>query len=72
MPSFGPVKRRDLIRTLKKLGFKGPYSGGRHQYMVKGALKLYIPNPHSGEISRALLAKILKQGNITQIEWEKI
>jgi len=72
MPPFGPIKRRDLIRALRKLGFVGPYSGGRHQYMVKGDLKLYIPNPHGGEISRALLTRILKQGSITRSEWEKI
>src|ERR687889_109472 len=36
MPSFGPTNRRDLIRTLKDLGFDGPYSGGDHQYMVRG------------------------------------
>jgi len=36
MPRFGPVKRQDLIRYLRELGFEGPYVGGRHQYMVKG------------------------------------
>ena len=30
MPRFGPVKRSDLIRYLKELGFQGPYEGGRH------------------------------------------
>jgi hypothetical protein len=57
MPPFGPIKRRDLIRALRRLSFEGPYSGGRHQYMVKGELKLYIPNPHGGEISKALLIR---------------
>ena len=28
MPRLGPVKRNDLIRYLKQLGFEGPYSGG--------------------------------------------
>ena len=28
MPSFGPVKRKDLVRYLKQTGFEGPYSGG--------------------------------------------
>ena len=68
MPPFGPIKRKDLIRALRSLGFEGPYSGGRHQYMVKGELKLYIPNPHGGEISRALLNRILKQGGISRSE----
>jgi hypothetical protein len=35
MPTFGPIKRPDLIRYLKQLGFEGPYSGSKHQYMVK-------------------------------------
>ena len=40
--------------------------------MVKGDLKLYIPNPHGGEISRALLIRILRQGSIARSEWDKI
>ncbi len=27
MPVFGPIKRSDLIRYLKQLGFIGPYAG---------------------------------------------
>ena len=27
MPPFGPVKRSDLVRHLRKYGFDGPYSG---------------------------------------------
>ena len=70
MPVFGPIKRRELIRILLKFGFQGPYSGGKHQFLVKGEFKLYIPNPHKGEISPALLKKILKQAGITREEWE--
>ena len=72
MPPFGPIKRKELIRALRSLGFEGPYSGGKHQYMVRDELKLYIPNPHGGEISRALLSRILKQGGIARSEWEEI
>lgn len=72
MPPPGPIKRRDLIRSLRNLGFDGPYSGGKHQYMVKGELRLFVPNPHSSEISRGLLVRILKQGGISKAEWEDI
>ena len=72
MPPFGPIKRRGLIRNLRKLGFEGPYTGGRHEYMVKGTLKLFIPNPHRGEISRDLLAKILRQAEIDRDEWAEL
>ncbi len=70
MPTFGPISRRDLVRYLREVGFNGPYPGGKHQYMVKGELKLTIPNPHQGDISQALLTRMLRQGNITRDEWE--
>ena len=72
MPTFGPISRRDLVRYLREIGFDGPYPGGKHQYMVKGELKLTIPNPHQGDISQALLARILRQGNITRDDWEEL
>lgn len=72
MPSFGPIKRADLIRALRKAGFEGPLTGGKHQFMVRGELRLVIPNPHSGEIGRDLLARILRQANISREEWEKL
>ena len=72
MPVFGPIKRQDLIRALRRLGFDGSYTGGSHQYMVREKHKLYIPNPHSGEISPALLARILQQAGIDRSEWEQV
>ncbi len=68
MPPFGPIKRRKLVQNLRKLGFEGPYSGGNHQFMIKGDLKLAIPNPHKGDVSRALLNRILKQAGVTREE----
>jgi predicted RNA binding protein YcfA (HicA-like mRNA interferase family) len=70
MPSFGAISRRDLIYYLKQLGFEGPYSGTRHQFMVRHEVRLIIPNPHEGDISKSLLAKILKQAQINRDEWE--
>ncbi len=45
MPPFGPIRRRELIAALRRLGFEGPFSGGKHQFMVRGDLVLTIPNP---------------------------
>lgn len=61
-----PISRRQLINKLRKLNFQGPYSGGKHQFMKKGPLKLRIPNPHKGEISVSLLAEILRQADIEE------
>jgi predicted RNA binding protein YcfA (HicA-like mRNA interferase family) len=72
MPAFGPIKRRDLIYYLRKLGFAGPYSGGKHEFMQKGDLSLTIPNPHGSDIRPKLLAIILRQAGIDRGEWEKL
>jgi predicted RNA binding protein YcfA (HicA-like mRNA interferase family) len=72
MPPFGSTKRRDLIRTLKQAGFEGPHAGGKHEFMVKGNLRLTIPNPHQGEVGKDLLSRILKQAGISREEWEKL
>jgi hypothetical protein len=39
--------------------------------MIKGQLRLTIPNPHQGEISVDLLGKILKQAGISREEWSR-
>jgi len=72
VPPFGPVKRQDLIRHLRKLGFNGPYSGGKHQFMVKGDATLRLPNPHRGDIGKELLARILRQARIDRDDWGRL
>jgi len=72
MPPFGPIKRKDLIRFLKSFGFEGPFSGTRHQFMVKGLITIRIPNPHRSDIGKELLARILHQAAIKKEDWEKL
>jgi len=72
MPAFAPIKRNNLIKALKQAGFEGPYAGGKHEFLVKGELRLILPNPHQGEISKDLLARILRQANISREQWEKL
>lgn len=72
MPPFGPIKRQDLIRYLRELGFEGPYAGGKHQYLVNAEIKLAIPNPHQDDIGRELLNRNLKQAGIERDKWEKL
>ncbi len=38
--------------------------------MGKGGLKIHIPNPHRGDISRHLVLEILRQAGISNEEWE--
>jgi len=69
MPGIGPIKRSELIRYLRKLGFSGPYSGGKHQFMENGNLTLRLPNPHKSDIGKELLIRILKQAGIKRSDW---
>jgi predicted RNA binding protein YcfA (HicA-like mRNA interferase family) len=63
---------RKLVRKFRRLGFDGPYSGGRHLFMVKGSLRVHIPNPHRGDISQYLVAEILRQAGINPKYWEEV
>ena len=56
MPPFGPISRKDLIRS----------------FMIKGDATLTLPNPHRGDIGRELLARILRQAGISRKEWEQV
>jgi predicted RNA binding protein YcfA (HicA-like mRNA interferase family) len=66
------ISLRELVARLKLFGFSGPYSGGRHLFMLKDNLKLRIPNPHREDISKYLLAEILRQAEISISEWNKL
>ena len=72
MPAFGPIKRADLIQCLQKSGFDGPYSGGKHLFMVKDDRALTIPNPHKKDVGKELLNSILRQAGISKDEWERL
>ena len=69
MAELSPVSWADLVGRLYKLGFDGPYQGGKHPYMIKGGLVLTVPNPHSREIGVALLSRILRRAGVTREEW---
>lgn len=59
------------MSRLQQLGLDGPFFGSHHQHMKKNGRKITLPNPHQGDISAPLLARILKQANISLEEWEK-
>lgn len=72
MPHFGPLKRIELLKYLKALGFEGPYSGGKHQFVIKGTLRLRLPNPHQEDVGKELLSRILKQAGVGRESWEEL
>ncbi len=72
MPKIPPCTRNEMIRKLKRLGFDGPFSGGKHSYMKRGKFRLIIPNPHRGQIDSSLIKEILKQAQIRKEDWLKV
>jgi hypothetical protein len=68
---LSPVSWTDFVMRLRKIGFDGPFQGGKHPYMIKGNLVLTIPNPHHRDIGIDLLSRILRQGCIKKEDWLK-
>jgi len=72
VPAFGPIRRTELLRALHAVGFEGPFSGGKHQFMIRGQRTLRVPNPHQTDIGRGLLSRLLRQAGIERDEWERL
>lgn len=71
MPKLVPLKPEAVVRKLRRLGFEGPYPGGRHRRMVNLTTGKIIPIPyHRGcEVSVGLLREIITELGITRDEW---
>ena len=76
MSRWSPCKRRDFIQRLRELGFDGPFSGARHQFMVDGQHRLAIPS--NAEYSVPQLRMMLQEvagiigHEITADEWNDL
>jgi len=66
------ISWRKLVQNFRKLGFAGPYGGGKHLFMKKGAFKIHIPSKHKGDISVGLISEILRQAEIDRKKWDKL
>ena len=69
MPRLSPVSWLELVRRLRRLGFDGPYEGGKHPYMVRVDVVVSVPNPHREAIGVDLLQRILRRAGVTREEW---
>ena len=72
MPRFGPIKRQDLIRYLRRAGFSEMKGGRSHDIMRRDDVTVRLPNPHGSVISKDLLSRLLRQAGISREEWERL
>ena len=76
MSRWTPCKRRDFILHLRQLGFDGPFTGTRHQFMVYQIHRLAIPS--NAEYSVPQLKMLLREVEIilgytiTSEDWNKL
>ena len=76
MSRWSPCKRNDFMRRLRQLGFDGPYSGAKHQFMIFGQHRLTIPS--NKEYSVPQLRMMLREveavtgREITADEWNDL
>ena len=73
MNRLNPCKRNDFIRRLRRLGFDGPYSGSKHQFMIFGHNRLAIPtNPEYSVPQLKLMLREVAEiigREVAQDEW---
>ena len=76
MSRWTPCKRRNFVRRIRKLGFDGPYSGTRHQFMIYGQHRLAIPSNDQYSVPqlRMLIREVegIMEREITAQEWSKL
>ena len=71
MAKLHPVSWMGLVKGLRRFGYQGPFSGGKHLYMMRGEKVLTLGNPHRREIGVNLLRRILTQAEIDPREWKE-
>ena len=73
MPKLSPIRGKDLIRILEKLGFEKVHQKGSHVRMRhKDGRRTSVPI-HSGEkVGVGLLRKILRDINLSPEKFRKL
>jgi len=71
-----PCKRREFVRRLRLLGFDGPFSGTRHQFLIFGDNRLTIPSNDEYSVPQLRLmlreASTILRKEISLAEWERL
>ena len=76
MSRWVPCKRILFIRRLRGLGFDGPFSGSRHQFMLHGNHRLALPSNEEYSVPqlRMMIREVEKiiERRITLDEWSRL
>ncbi|MGB9485780.1 MAG: type II toxin-antitoxin system HicA family toxin [Terriglobia bacterium] len=76
MSRWTPCKRGDFIRKLRCLGFDGPFTGTRHQFMVLSQKRLAIPSNSEYSVPqlRMMIREVetMMRREVTSDEWNNL
>ncbi|OGY25289.1 MAG: hypothetical protein A2Z11_02910 [Candidatus Woykebacteria bacterium RBG_16_43_9] len=73
MTKLSPLKPREVISKLKKLGFVVDHISGSHYIMFEPRTKTRIPIPyHAKDLKTGTLRSIIKQTELSVEEFSKI
>ena len=73
MTKLSPLKPREVISKLKKLGFTVDHVSGSHYIMFNARTKTRIPIPyHAKDLKTGTLRSIIKQTELSVEEFSKI
>lgn len=76
MSRWIPCKRRDFVKKLRCIGFEGPYSGTRHQFMVYDQHRLTIPSNDEYSVPQLRMmigeVEVILEREIALEEWNSL
>ncbi|RIK61170.1 hypothetical protein DCC62_27760 [candidate division KSB1 bacterium] len=76
MSRWIPCKRNDFIKRLRKLGFEGPYSGTRHQFIIYEQHRLTVPSNTEYSVPQLRMmireVEVILGQQITHEAWEAL
>jgi len=74
MPKLKPEKPQAVVKKLRKLGFDGPYGGGKHVFMrhPQTRMKISVPIHKGRDIPLGTPRALLRQLGISVEEWSKL
>ena len=71
MPKLSPEKPLVVTQKLRRLGYEGPFGGGRHVFMrhPESRIKISVPAHGGRDIPVGTFAAIIKQAGISVEDW---
>jgi predicted RNA binding protein YcfA (HicA-like mRNA interferase family) len=69
MPKLPILSAKDVIKILRKLGFKVHRQTGSHIHLWNDERKLLVTVPNHPELAKGTLISIMKQAKVSRVEF---